>query len=524
MHLKKSSATERRLIGKEAAGYSSSDSDPNPNLNPIHDHHFPFQSPQLQSPDNSPCRRTAIDAGAGFTKYNHPQGQSHHTVDIADLSSQIPISTPHKRSAVTQPSHTLNIAAGVDRFRRGGARARLGSIPSFSPSNLWSILSSYRLSLPFATDRLVRKLLRHILRARLICFHLRFFLLLAVPPLYIFFLVINLRIFLLLVFAIIALSFILSISLKFALPHLPLIRLFIARLLSLKLIPARFFSSQPKTKPVVWSIGSKPVPENSTNSGSWVQKFGTNDLYEGEFHRGKCSGSGVYYYSMKGKYEGDWIDGKYDGYGVETWAKGSRYRGQYRLGLRHGIGVYRFYTGDEYAGEWSNGQCHGCGLYTSEDGSRYVGEFRRGAKHGVGHYHFRNGDAYAGEYFADKMHGFGVYQFENGHKYEGAWHEGRRQGLGMYTFRNGETQAGHWQDGVLSCASEQTIHPGSSITISYSKVVDAVEQARKAAEKARQIVKVEERINRVVMAANRAANAARVAAVNAVQSQTFHRN
>ncbi|XP_010509642.1 PREDICTED: phosphatidylinositol 4-phosphate 5-kinase 5-like isoform X2 [Camelina sativa] len=466
MHLKNSSVTERRFIGKE-------DSD--------------------QSPDNNP--------------------QDHH------LTVDIPISTPHKRSVVAQPSNIS--AAAADRFRRGRTRARLGSVSSFSPTNLFSFLSSCR---PVIV-RFLRKLLRHILRARLICFHLRFLLLLAVPPLYVFFLVINLRIFLRLIFALIALSFIFSISLRFALPHLPSIRLFVARLLTF--LPARFASSsQPRsTNQVVWSIGSKPVSEiNKTNSGSWVQKFGSDDVYEGEFHKGKCSGSGVYYYSMKGKYEGEWIDGKYDGYGVETWAKGSRYRGQYRLGLRHGIGVYTFYTGDVYAGEWSNGQCHGCGVYTSEDGSRYDGEFKWGVKHGLGCYHFRNGDSYAGEYFADKMHGFGVYQFGNGHKYEGAWHEGRRQGLGMYTFRTGETQAGHWEDGILSCASEQTIRPGSSFTISHSKVVDTVEQARKAAERAKEVVKVEERIKRVVMAANRAANAARVAAVKAVQAQTFHRN
>ncbi|KFK29388.1 hypothetical protein AALP_AA7G127000 [Arabis alpina] len=464
MHLKKSSASERRLIGQESTHRSSS---PNPNPN----HHLPLQ---FHSPS-----RTAIDAASG---------QNHHTIDISDPSS----------------SHRFHFAAGVDNFRRGGIKERLRSI-----------LSSYRL------NRFVKKLLRYILRARLICFHLRFFLLLSVPPLYIFFLFIDFRIFLRVIFAIIVLSFIFSISLKFALPHLPSIRLFLARLLTF--IPARFSYFQPRTKQVVWSIGSKPVTVNTTSSGCWVQKYGTNDVYEGEFHRGKCSGSGVYYYSMKGKYEGEWIDGKYDGYGVETWAKGSRYRGQYRLGLRHGIGVYRFYTGDEYAGEWSNGQCHGCGVYTSDDGSRYVGEFKRGTKHGLGCYQFRNGDGYAGEYFADKMHGFGVYQFENGHKYEGAWHEGRRQGLGTYTFRNGETEAGQWEDGVLSCASEPAVHPGSSFTISHSKVVDAVEKARKAAEKAREVVKVEERISRVVMASNRAANAARVAAVKAVQSQTLHR-
>ncbi|CAN7110183.1 unnamed protein product [Brassica rapa subsp. narinosa] len=492
MHLKNSTVAERRFIGKEAASYPpSSDLDPKPKIK----HHRPLQVPETLTPEK-PTYRSAI----GANPYNQSQAQSHLTVEIPDSSS------PQKRpaAAAAQSSHPFN------DFRRGGGSNR-GSL------GLLSFLSS---SLPSN-----QKLLRQVIRVRLICFHLRFLLLLSVPPLYIFFLLISVRVVLLFVFSIIAFSFILSISLKFALPHLPSIRLFIARLLSLS--PTRSSSSsssssQERTKQVVWSIGSKPVTEKKTNSGSWVQKYSSGDVYEGEFLRGKCSGSGVYYYSMKGKYEGDWVDGKYDGFGVETWAKGSRYRGQYRQGMRHGTGIYRFYTGDVYAGEWSNGQSHGCGVYTSEDGSRFVGEFKWGVKHGLGHYHFRNGDTYAGEYFADRMHGFGVYLFGNGHRYEGAWHEGRRQGLGMYTFRNGETQAGHWENGVLSCPTEQTTRPDSSFSISHSKVLDTVQQARKAAEKAREVVKVEERVNRAVMVANRAANAARVAATKAVQTQTYY--
>ncbi|XP_010540793.1 PREDICTED: uncharacterized protein LOC104814452 isoform X1 [Tarenaya hassleriana] len=522
MHLKKSTVAERRFIGKEAAGCFSSDSNPNPHPNPTyhHHHHRPPQASQRQIPDQSP-RRTAIDAGSGYSA----QLLGHLTVEIPDSSPQNPVSTPHKRTAVAQPSHPFGFAGDVDRSRRGSFRASLGSISSYCPSRLLRFLSSSRLSIliPSASSQFLRKLLRHILHARLICFHLRFLLLLSVPPLYIFFLLINVRLFLLFLIVVFAVSFILVVFLNLALTHLPSIRLFLARLPPLKFRPTgSSFSSKSNAKQVVWSIGSKPATEKKTSSGSWVQKYSSGDVYEGEFHRGKCSGSGVYYYSMKGKYEGDWVDGKYDGYGVETWAKGSRFRGQYRQGMRHGIGVYRFYTGDVYAGEWSNGQCHGCGVYTSEDGSRYVGEFKWGVKHGLGHYHFRNGDTYAGEYFADKMHGFGVYQFGNGHRYEGAWHEGRRQGLGMYTFRNGEMQAGHWENGVLSCPSEQTTRPGSSFYISHTKVLDAAQKARKAGEKAEEVGKVEERVNRAVMAANRAANAARVAAVKAVQTQTFH--
>ncbi|KAG8391472.1 hypothetical protein BUALT_Bualt01G0191300 [Buddleja alternifolia] len=263
-------------------------------------------------------------------------------------------------------------------------------------------------------------------------------------------------------------------SLNLAIPRLPTIRLFLARSLPIK-ISAKDRISRPHL-PVFWSIGSRQKADKKAISGCYVQAYSNGDVYEGEFHKGKCSGSG-------------------------------------------------FYTGDVYAGEWSNGQSHGCGIHTCEDGSRYVGEFKWGVKHGLGHYHFRNGDRYAGEYFADKMHGFGVYYFANGHRYEGAWHEGRRQGLGMYTFRNGETQSGHWQNGILDVPSTQsTVYPVSPVAVNHSKVLNVVQEARRATEKAYEVTKVDERVNRAVATANRAANAARVAAVKAVQKQMHHRS
>nr|GMD74298.1 radial spoke head 10 homolog B-like [Ipomoea batatas] len=233
------------------------------------------------------------------------------------------------------------------------------------------------------------------------------------------------------------------------------------------------------------------------------------DLYEGEFHKGRCNGSGVYSYIGNGRYEGDWVDGRYDGFGIESWAKGSKYKGQYRLGLRHGYGIYRFYTGDTYAGEWCNGQSHGVGVQSCSDGSCYVGEFKCGVKHGLGCYHFRNGDRYAGEYFGDKVHGFGVYHFANGHCYEGSWHEGRKQGYGAYTFRNGETRSGEWHSGNLKTSLPSVNDP----------VLGAVQSSRKAAQNAINIRQVEDHVNKVVMSANRAATAARVAAVKAVQNR-----
>lgn len=257
-------------------------------------------------------------------------------------------------------------------------------------------------------------------------------------------------------------------------------------------------------------------PKKSQVYGEGVQTFSNGDVYEGEFYRGKFSGSGVYYFYKSGRYEGDWVDGKYDGYGVETWARGSRYRGQYRQGMREGYGIYRFYTGDVYSGHWSNGQSHGCGMQTCGDGSCYVGEFKWGVKHGVGYYHFRNGDTYAGEYFADKMHGYGVYKFANGHRYEGSWHDGRKQGLGIYTFRNGDTHAGHWHLGTLESRSTQVPNASSPVAVNHSKVLNAVQEARRAAQKGMDVERVDDRVKKAVALANQAANAARVAAVKAV--------
>ncbi|KAL8192120.1 hypothetical protein R6Q57_028069 [Mikania cordata] len=369
---------------------------------------------------------------------------------------------------------------------------------------------------PFSgTKEIAFHLLHRLRHLRRLQAHLRLILLLSLPFFY--FLISHpSHSFVLDFLSALAFSSALLLSFNLGIPKLPSIRSFITRSFPIKSHSSAHSSRPPL--PVFWSIGSKSKGNKTkrVNSGCWVQAYSNGDVYEGEFHKGKCSGCGVYYYYMSGRYEGDWVDGMCDGYGVETWVKGSRYRGQYRQGLRHGLGVYRFYTGDVYAGEWSNGRSHGCGVHSCEDGSRYAGEFKWGVKHGLGYYHFRNGDAYAGEYFADKMHGFGVYNFANGHRYEGSWHEGKRQGFGIYTFRNGETQSGHWQNGVLE---------SSPPLLDYrSKVINAIQEARCAAEKAYEAAgKMEERVNNVVISANRAANAARVAAIKAVQKQIHQR-
>ncbi|KAI3683156.1 hypothetical protein L1987_83656 [Smallanthus sonchifolius] len=511
MHQKKSEVQ----IGKDSSGVSS-DFNPNPVISSV-----AIKFPVFQSTPNSPASSSSpspfssssllqLPSAENSNNYSaatkspnpNPNPSHQHQIVIDDvefdpLAAPTPKSTPHKRPLFSQ---TTSNPSSI----------------SFTKSPILSNSSRTHYPKRFCSTKAAAiHLLRQLRRLRT---HLRLILLLSLPFFY--FLVSHpSRSFVLDFLSAFAFSTALLFSLNLAVPRLPSIRLFLARS-----FPIKSHSLRPHL-PVFWSIGSRAKGDRRGGSGCWVQAYNNGDVYEGEFHKGKCSGCGVYYYYMSGRYEGDWVDGKYDGFGMETWARGSRYRGQYRLGLRHGFGVYVFYTGDVYAGEWSNGQSHGCGVHTCEDGSRYVGEFKWGVKHGLGHYHFRNGDTYAGEYFADKMHGFGVYSFANGHRYEGSWHEGKRQGLGMYTFKNGETQSGHWQNGVLDVPSSQTtMHPVSPVAVYHSKVLNAIQEARRAAEKAYDVAKVDERVSRAVAAANRAANAARVAAIKAVQKQMHHRH
>ncbi|GAA0164733.1 kinase [Lithospermum erythrorhizon] len=385
-----------------------------------------------------------------------------------------------------------------------------------------SLNSSLRVPVLVATRRITLRLIHHSCHPSWLKVHLKLFMLISFPSLYLFTSANRWPLVFYFVCVVVFSSF-LVFSCNLALPRLSSFRVLFARTLCV-IGYSKANSVCKGNRPVVWSIGSKPKTEKAKlDSGSFVRVYSNGDVYEGEFHKGKCSGSGVYYYHMSGRYEGDWVDEKYDGYGIETWAKGSRYRGQYRKGLRHGVGVYRSYAGDVYAGEWCSGQCHGCGSHTCADGSSYVGEFKWGVKHGLGHYHFRNGDRYAGEYFADNMHGFGVYTFGNGHRYEGAWHEGRRQGLGMYTFRNGDSQSGHWQNGALNVPSTDGKLSRSPSMVDHSKVLAAVQEARRVAEKAAGVSPIDERVDRAISAANKAATSARVAAVKAVQNR-LHQN
>ncbi|KAJ6320651.1 hypothetical protein OIU78_015935 [Salix suchowensis] len=530
MHQKKSEVQ----IGKESTGISS---DFSTTLNPqlLFLHHFQQQNDPITPPSS----------GTSPTPYKRPL----LTTTTTTRHSQ----TPHRSNSLSKSPTIYHFAT------------------THQPQSFFSVTTSVKA----AAFRFLR---RRLTRLKV---HLRLILLLSLPFFY--FLVSHpSHSFLLDFLSAFSFSAALLLSLNLALPRLPSIRLFLSRSLAINKLRN---SASRSPIPVFWSIGSRSKPEKRAASGCFVQVYSNGDVYEGEFHKGKCSGSGVYYYYMSGRYEGDWVDGKYDDHGVETWARGSRYRGQYRQGLRHGFGVYRFYTGDVYAGEWSNGQTHGCGVHTCEDGSRYVGEFKWGVKHGLGHYHFSPECSiwescrlaqicsiykgfriqvvmmfteYSGEWgnsyrividhllnlasVATPVSGergyicwenilltrcmdlvsiilqMGIGTREPGMRVEGKALECTHSEMGRLSPVTGKMEF------LMSRAHRTPLYPVSPVAVYHSKVLNAVQEARRASEKAYDVAKVDERVNRAVAAANRAANAARVAAVKAVQKQMHHNN
>lgn len=372
-------------------------------------HQFQSSSTEQSKPNQPslPCLHIKIPPFSSNSSSPRDKNESIFRNQLSTTTSKTLLSTPHKRSMMSQsPSfprsptrsslHQVNPEApSIDGSERSQIQAALSLQPRHfqqkasllnSDSSYHSFLCSPSSPVFLATKRITLRFIHHSCHASWLRVHLKVFILITLPSVYLLTLTRHWP-FLLHFLYVLAFSALLVIALNLALPRFPSVRFFLARILCIKLSS---LTPPPKHHPpVVWSIGTKPKPEKKPISGSWVQVYSNGDVYEGEFHKGKCSGSGVYYYHLSGRYEGDWVDEKYDGYGVETWAKGSRYRGQYRQGLRHGVGLYRSYTGDSYSGEWCNGQCHGVGLHTCEDGSSYFGEFKWGAKHGLGHYHFR---------------------------------------------------------------------------------------------------------------------------------------
>jgi len=133
---------------------------------------------------------------------------------------------------------------------------------------------------------------------------------------------------------------------------------------------------------------------------------------------------------------------------VEDYGEDAKYEGEFLHGQRHGKGTYKF-RGETYEGEWKWDQRHGFGTFTQKDGTQLRGNWEGGKPHGFMTVIDPKGTIlYEGEYQKGKRHGLGRQLFDSGDMYDGGWKDGKLHDRGVYYFTNGDKLYGHWADGV----------------------------------------------------------------------------
>jgi hypothetical protein len=163
-----------------------------------------------------------------------------------------------------------------------------------------------------------------------------------------------------------------------------------------------------------------------SRTGHFMEKYGTEGMYEGEFLHGMRHGKGTHEFRDE-VYEGEW---KWD--------------------QRHGQGTQKSGDGMTIKGEWQSGKPHGHASIIDEKGTIvYEGQFKDGKRHGLGRQIFKSLDMYDGGWCEGRLHDRGVYYFSNGDKLQGTWKEGIYDGVGIFYYADGSISRREYQKGIL---------------------------------------------------------------------------
>lgn len=165
---------------------------------------------------------------------------------------------------------------------------------------------------------------------------------------------------------------------------------------------------------------------NHARTGHFIEQYGTNGRYEGEFMHGQRHGSGCHVFGEE-HYEGEW---KWD--------------------QRHGWGTFTLRDASVMKGEWQKGKPHGYQTIANATGNViYEGEFKDGKRHGLGRQLFESGDMYDGNWASGKLDDRGVYYFTNGDRLYGMWKKGVYDGVGFFHYVDGSVSRRVYKDGAL---------------------------------------------------------------------------
>lgn len=161
------------------------------------------------------------------------------------------------------------------------------------------------------------------------------------------------------------------------------------------------------------------------------------------------SGHFVEEYGVDGRYEGEFLYGMRHGQGKHNF-RGEVYEGEWKWDQRHGSGTLKLPDGSTIHGAWQGGKPSGFVAITDAKGTVvYEGEFKDGKRHGLGRQVFESGDIYDGGWKCGRLHERGIYYFTNGDKLMGMWKEGLYDGVGVFHYADGSISRRVYKDGLL---------------------------------------------------------------------------
>lgn len=166
------------------------------------------------------------------------------------------------------------------------------------------------------------------------------------------------------------------------------------------------------------------------------------------------TGTFVEHYGTEGVYEGEFLYGMRHGRGTHTF-RGEAYDGEWKWDQRHGWGELTLPDGSKIQSEWQKGKPHGYTSISDNGGNIiYEGEFYEGKRHGMGRQLFERGDAYDGGWAHGRLHDRGVYYFTSGDKLYGMWKNGLYDGIGVFHYADGSISRRVYKDGLLQSVQD----------------------------------------------------------------------
>lgn len=175
----------------------------------------------------------------------------------------------------------------------------------------------------------------------------------------------------------------------------------------------------------------------------------SNYKYEGEIEGFHASGYGRYInYETNLKYEGEWKNSLKDGIGIEEY-NNNLYQGNFLKGKRNGIGKYFWEKDIYYHGEWNDNLMEGRGIYYFSKDAFYEGNFKNNKIEGFGILNVKYSKIYVGFFKNDFKNGFGMKIWDNEKKaYVGFWKDNKQDGFGKL-FKNDKIRYATYNNGKI---------------------------------------------------------------------------